>query len=353
MYKMSKIKLKDFEKRAKAASSQVRAEADKILNDGRKLYGRANRELAVGRDKAVKFHDEMVGHVNHAKHVGNEYLDQVKDHGRRTYNKAAQVVGEIENEANHVARRAGRTYSVVVNVGQKHIDALKRGAKTISLTANDLKNGARRLRLSFNAKKHLNRLERNFRDGKRSTIKPDVHLDDVEEGEEVEGGAINFKSIKRGLTDVGRKIVKAVKPVVDSKITKSIVKEAAPILLPVAKEAVVQAVGAKSNPVVGKAAGNVFDKMAKKGVDSYTKGAGVRRMSSFPRSSGFTENHGGSFKPLGGSSAPHGGSIEGIQFQQSALVPGPNSQISRSQAPVSVQERMAYVRSFRGGTKQG
>jgi hypothetical protein len=345
---MSNIRLKDFERKAKNTSNHVREQADKLLTDGRKMYGRANRELAVGRDKVVKFHDDVVRGVDHAVHVGNDYLNQAKDHGRRTYRKAGEVAKAVEDEANHVAKRAGRTYQVVVNVGQKHIDALKRGAKTISLTANDLKNGARRLRLSFNAKKHLNRLERNFRDGKRSTIKPDVHLDDVEEGEEVEGGAINFKSIKRRLTDVGRKIVKAVKPVVDSKITKSIVKEAAPILLPVAKEAVVQAVGSQSNPVVGKVAGNVFDKMARKGVDKYTAGAGVKRMSSFPRSDGFTENHGGSFAPLGGSFKPLG---SGIEFAQSGLVPGPHNVVSQAQMG-SMAERMAYVRSFKG-TKQG
>jgi hypothetical protein len=182
------------------------------------MYGKTNRDLTRAKDKAVKFHDDMVKHVDHAKHGGNEYLDQVKDHGRRTNKRAAEVAKAVEDEANHVAKRAGRTYSVVVKVGQKHIDALKRGAKTISLTAEDLKNGARQLRLSFNTKKHLNRLERNFRDGKRSTIKPDVHLDDVEEGEETEGGAIHFRSIKRGLTDVGRKIVGAVKLIVDSKV---------------------------------------------------------------------------------------------------------------------------------------
>ncbi len=338
---MSNIKLKDFERKAKNTSNHVREQADKLLTDGRKMYGRANRELAVGRDKVVKFHDDVVRGVDHAVHVGNDYLNQAKDHGRRTYNKAARVAGEIEEEANRVSRRAGKTYSVVVNVGQKHIDALKRGAKTISLTAEDLKNGARQLRLSFRAKKTLNRLEKNFRDGKRSTIKPDVHLDDVEEGEEIEGGAINFRSIKRAFVNTGKDIARTLKPIVDSKITKSIVKEAAPILLPVAKEAVVQAVGAKSNPVVGKAAGNVFDKLAKKGVDKYTAGAGVKRMHKFP--------HGGSFAPMGGSWVPSG--IEAVQFQQSGLVPGPTNVVSQAQMG-SMAEKMAYVRSFKG-TKQG
>jgi hypothetical protein len=351
MYTMSNIKLRDFERKAKNTSGRVRAEADKLLSDGRRMYGRANRELAVGRDKVVKFHDDVVKGVDHAVHVGTDYLNQAKDHGRRTYNKAARVAGEIEEEANRVSRRAGKTYSVVVNVGQKHIDALKRGAKTISLTANDLKNGARQLRLSFNAKKHLNRLERNFRDGKRSTIKPDVHLDDVEEAEEVEGGAINFRSIKRGLTDVGRKIVGAVKPIVHSKVTKGIVKELAPVLIPVAEEAVSAAVGSQSNPLVGKVAGKAAGKMLTKGVNEYT-GSGVRRMSSFPRSSGFTATHGGSFGPLGGSFKPLGSGIEAVEFVQSGLSPGPKNVVSQAQMPQSMAERMQYVRSFKG-TKQG
>jgi hypothetical protein len=352
---MSNIKLKDFERKVRNTSNHVREQADKLLTDGRKMYGRANRELAVGRDRAVKFHDELVKGVDHAVHVGNDYLNQVKDHGRRTYKKAGDVAKAVEDEANHVAKRAGRTYSVVVNVTDKHLKQLRDGKKSISLAANDLMNGAKKLRLTFNAKKHLNRLERNFREGKRSTIKPEAHLEEIEEPDgETEGGAIiNWKKLGRTLKDAGNKVVSVVKPIVDLKVTKGIVKELAPVLVPVAEEAVSAAVGSRSNPIAGKMAGKAAGKLLNKGIGEYTKGAGVRRMSSFPRSSGFTEKHGGSFAPLsGGSFKPLGGAIEAVEFAQSGLAPGPKNVVSQAQMPQSMSEKMAYVRSFKG-TKQG
>jgi hypothetical protein len=205
----------------------------------------------------------------------------------------------------------------------------------------------RKLRLTFNAKRHLNRLEKNFRDGKKTIVK-DSHLEEVEEPDgETEGGAIiNWKKLGRTLKDAGNKVKAVVKPIVDSKVTKGIVKELAPVLIPVAEEGVSAAVGSQSNPIAGKMAGKAAGKLLTKGVSEYTKGAGfgVRRMHAFP--------HGGSFAPLGGSFKPLGSGIEQIEFQQSGIVPGPNSQVSRSQMPQSMAERMQYVRSFKG-TKQG
>lgn len=139
------------------------------------------------------------------------------------------------------------------------------------------------------------------------------------------GGKINTKSIKKAFTKAGDKI----KKVASSKITKDIVKAVAgPVVNGLTTAGMTYATG---NPMVGMVAGqsanNVTDKML--------SGWGIHQP---PKRRGRPKQ----------ALVSYGGSLDTVK-QQDALG-GVHLPSSFSISPIKMRERMAYVRSHKGGS---
>lgn len=224
--------------------------------------------------------------------------------------------------------------SLIVRMNPHHLAKIGNG-KTITLTPDDLDNGEHVVKIIFREKKHATKLLNNHSKGKGTRLNPE-HIEDAEL-HEIEGGRSFWNKIK----SAGQKAFDIGKTVVNSKITKGIVKEATPILKQGIVEGVSAAVGAKTNPVVGKVVGQAAGNAFENGSNKYT-GSGVKRLQKYPPT-------GGSFGPLGGSFKPLG---SGVQELQSGTSLGGTNVALKAANPTSIQERMAHVRSFRKGIRQ-
>ena len=221
------------------------------------------------------------------------------------------------------------SHSLIVQMNKHHLDKIGAG-KSITLTPDDLDHGSYVVKLTFSDKKHATKLLKNHSKRKGTRI-PAEHIESAELNE-VEGG----RSFWKQLRSVGNKILDVGKKVVNSPVTKGVVKAATPLLKDAVKEGVSAAVGSQSNPLVGKVAGDAAGKMAGNALDKYT-GSGVKQLRNYPK--------GGSFAPLGGSFKPLG---SGIQDLQSGTSLGGTNVALKASDPTPMQERMARVRSFRG-----
>lgn len=213
------------------------------------------------------------------------------------------------------------SHSLIVRMHPHNLSKVGSG-KSITLTPDDLDNGEHVVRLIFTEKKHATKLLNNHSKIKATRINPE-HIEDAEL-HQVHGG----RSFWSSLRDVGSKIVDVGRKVVESPITKSVVKAATPIVKDFVKQGVADAVGSRTNPIVGQLAGQVASNAVGSASDNYT-GSGVRRLYKYP--------YGGSFAPLG----------SGIQELQSGTSLGGHNVALRAINPTSMQERMAHVRSFR------
>lgn len=183
---------------------------------------------------------------------------------------------------------------ILSKISDENMENIKKGKHSLTLhPQKDHMEGEHVVTIFFNNDKTLKRFKKNLSSGKSVRINSDeASIYHHESGGSIWGRIGHFfnnagNTIKSGF----QKIAPVARQVVNSPITKSIVKGVTPVLSTAVNGLVTGAVGAE-NPALGAVAGNLAGQATTAGLNKYT-GSGIRRLKSVKR--------GGSFAPLGGS----------------------------------------------------
>jgi len=213
------------------------------------------------------------------------------------------------------------SFSVRTNLNTKHLKAIGK-MKPITISPQEHETGEHEVQIDFNDKKHLNRFNRNLKNGKGVRINPS-HFSHIHS----QGGSLKSfgKSLKKGFTKVGNKISSVAQDVVKNPVFKAVVKEVAPTIAGEAMNAGTTML--TGNPALGKVAGKVAEKGTKAGLNSSGWGVHKSGMMTVPIGVKYGEGLSQATQNIGGNSMP-----------ETFGVP-----------PSKMKERMAYVRSHKKG----